>query len=51
MIRRIDAIKKIMDSVTDEVVISSTGMISREVYKVKDRSRNFYVLGSMGSAL
>ncbi len=49
--RRIEAIKKIMDKVTDEIVISSTGMISREVYLVKDRARNFYMLGSMGSAL
>jgi len=45
------AIKQIMDSVTDECVITSCGYISREVYAYKDRSKNFYVLGSMGSAL
>jgi len=49
--RRIDAIGKIMRGVKDEVVISSAGMISRELYAVKDRPRNFYMLGSMGCAL
>lgn len=45
------AIKKIMDSITDECVITSCGYISREVYHAKDRPRNFYLLGSMGSSL
>lgn len=49
--KRIDAIKKIMKGVGDELVISSTGMISRELYAVKDRPRNFYMEGSMGCAL
>jgi len=49
--KRIEAIHKIMNSVTDELVISSAGMISREVYTVKDRKRNFYVMGSMGASL
>src|SRR3990167_6269922 len=49
--RRIDAIRHIMERVTDEVVVSSTGMISRELYAVKDRPRNFYMEGSMGCAL
>ena len=48
---REEAIKKIMEKVTDELVITSTGMISREVYKVKDRARNFYVEGSLGMSL
>lgn len=47
----IDAIKKIMKNAKDEIIISSTGMISREVYAVKDRPRNFYMQGSMGCAL
>lgn len=51
MIKRIDAIREIMRQVKDEVVISSTGMISREVYMVGDRPRNFYMMGSMGCAL
>lgn len=49
--KRIDAIKKIMENVKEEIVISSTGMISRELCAVKDRPRNFYMMGSMGSAL
>jgi len=49
--KRIDAIREIMDEVTDEFVITSTGMISREVFMVKDRERNFYVTGSMGASL
>jgi thiamine pyrophosphate-dependent acetolactate synthase large subunit-like protein len=40
-----------MKNVKDEVVVSSTGMISREVYKYKDRDLNFYMMGSMGMAL
>lgn len=48
---RIDAIKEIMSCVTNEVVIASNGMISREVYQVKDRPLNFYMLGSMGAGL
>jgi sulfopyruvate decarboxylase subunit beta len=49
--KRIDAIKSIMDNVRDELVISSCGMISRELFLVKDRPENFYVTGSMGSSL
>jgi len=40
-----------MSSITNELVISSCGMISREVYFMKDRSENFYVQGSMGATL
>ncbi len=49
--KRIDAIKRIMKNIKDEIVISSTGMVSRELYAVKDRPRNFYMQGSMGNAL
>lgn len=50
-IKRIDAIKEIMAQVEDELVITSAGMISREVYSIKDRPENFYVMGSMGASL
>ena len=40
-----------MDSVENELIVSSCGMISREVYQIKDRPRNFYVMGSMGASL
>ncbi len=49
--KRIEAIRQIMDGVTDELVIATTGMISREVFLVKDRPENFYMCGSMGCAL
>lgn len=49
--RRIEAIRQIMDGVTDELVIATTGMISRELYVVRDRPENFYMCGSMGCAL
>lgn len=49
--KRMEAIQKIMASISDELVVSSAGMISREVYAVRDRHRNFYVMGSMGAAL
>jgi len=51
IMQRIDAIKEIMDTVTDEIVISSCGKISREVYAICHRNKNFYVQGSMGAAL
>jgi sulfopyruvate decarboxylase subunit beta len=34
----------------DEYVISANGMISREMCAIRDRSHNFYMLGSMGLA-
>ena len=46
-----EAIKTIMDAITDELVITSTGTISREVFDCRDRPENFYVMGSLGSAL
>jgi phosphonopyruvate decarboxylase len=50
--QRYEAIKNIMALIKqDEIVIASNGMISREVYKAKDRPLNFYMLGSMGCAL
>lgn len=49
--KRIEAIRRIMKNVKDEIVVSSTGMISRELYAVRDRPRNFYIEGSMGCAL
>jgi thiamine pyrophosphate-dependent acetolactate synthase large subunit-like protein len=51
MIRRIDAIRQIMADVTDELVVATTGHISRELFVVRDRPENFYMCGSMGMAL
>lgn len=49
--RRIEAIRRIMAGVTDELIIATTGLISRELYVVRDRPENFYMCGSMGCAL
>ncbi|MBI4484360.1 MAG: sulfopyruvate decarboxylase subunit beta [Acidobacteria bacterium] len=49
--RRIEAIRQIMEGVSDELVIATTGMISRELFLVRDRPENFYMCGSMGCAL
>ena len=49
---RRDIVEFIMCQVEkDDVVITSTGLISREVYDYKDRPLNFYMMGSMGNAL
>ena len=51
-ILRSTALNLILEKIPDnEVLITSTGMISREVYQIKDRPLNFYMQGSMGMAL
>jgi len=50
-LKRYDAIKVITESLKEEeLIIASTGMISRELSAIKDSPRNFYMLGSMGLA-
>jgi sulfopyruvate decarboxylase subunit beta len=46
--KRYDAIKKIVDSLKDELIICNLGAPSRELYNISDRDTNFYMLGSMG---
>ena len=46
-----DAVKKIMDTVADELVITSAGTISREVFAYRDRPENLYLMGAMGCTL
>lgn len=49
MITRLDAIQILLGYVDDDdFVLSTTGMLSREVFHIRDRDRNFYMLGSMG---
>jgi len=48
--KRIEAIKKVAESLDDELVICNIGFPSRELYAVKDSSTHFYMLGSMGMA-
>lgn len=47
---RFDAINTIISSLDDELVISANGLISRQLFSIKDRPQNFYMLGSMGLA-
>jgi thiamine pyrophosphate-dependent acetolactate synthase large subunit-like protein len=49
VIKRYQAIATIMAHVgAADLVLSTTGMISREVFMTHDRPGNFYMLGSMG---
>jgi sulfopyruvate decarboxylase subunit beta len=48
--KRIDAIKIIADELENELVVCNLGFPSRELYSVRDRPENFYMLGSMGLA-
>ena len=49
MIDRYKAIEAILQRVkTSDLVLSTTGMISREVFFTDDRPGNFYMIGSMG---
>jgi len=48
--RRFEAIQNIMESVTDEIVVCNLGHPSQELFAIKDRPKNFYMLGSMGMA-
>lgn len=48
---RNEAIKTIIQILSgDEAIISSTGLISRELFNMKDSPQNFYMTGSMGLA-
>jgi len=50
MIRK-DAISLIVDSIPKHSpIISANGFISRDLFEVCDRERNFYMIGSMGLA-
>ena len=46
-----EAVQPIIESFTDELVVSSCGFTSRALYAVKDRAENFYIMGAMGSTL
>ncbi len=48
--KRIEAIKTIADEFETELIVCNIGFPSRELYSVRDRPENFYMLGSMGLA-
>lgn len=48
--RRYEATREIMNAVGDELVVCNIGHPSQEVFRLRDRPENFYMLGSMGLA-
>lgn len=49
---RMEAIRMISEYVDDQtLVVATTGMPSRELFTVQDRSSNLYLMGSMGHAM
>ncbi|MDR0913361.1 MAG: sulfopyruvate decarboxylase subunit beta [Methanobrevibacter sp.] len=48
--KRFEAIEEIMKDITRELVIGNIGFPSRELYEIRNRNENFYMLGSMGLA-
>jgi thiamine pyrophosphate-dependent acetolactate synthase large subunit-like protein len=51
MIVRYQAIEAVLSHIRDgDLVVSTTGMISRELFTLDDRPGNFYMIGSMGLA-
>ncbi len=45
-----EAITVITELLDDQLVVCANGLISRETFTVKDRTENFYMIGSMGMA-
>jgi sulfopyruvate decarboxylase subunit beta len=48
--KRFDAIKRIIETINNEILVCNLGSPSRELFNIKDRDENFYMLGSMGLA-
>lgn len=49
--KRYSALEVVAQSLaSSDLVVSSTGMISRELFTLADSERNFYMIGSMGLA-
>jgi sulfopyruvate decarboxylase subunit beta len=45
-----EAFEEIIPLLTDEIAIHANGYICRESFNIKDREKNFYMIGSMGLA-
>jgi len=48
--RRFEAIKRIIEVIDNEIVVCNLGHPAQELFAIKDRPQNFYMLGSMGLA-
>ena len=49
MIRK-EAMKIILEGIGEEPIISANGFISRDLFELKEKKSNFYMIGSMGLA-
>jgi phosphonopyruvate decarboxylase/sulfopyruvate decarboxylase subunit beta len=45
-----EAITAIMELLKGQLVVCANGLISRETFTIRDRTENFYMIGSMGLA-
>ena len=50
VMRRYEALQEIMKVITEEPVVCNLGHPAQELFAVRDRPQNFYMLGSMGLA-
>jgi phosphonopyruvate decarboxylase/sulfopyruvate decarboxylase subunit beta len=50
MMRRAEAIARVVATLTDEIIVTANGWIGRETCAAADRPEHFYMLGSMGLA-
>jgi sulfopyruvate decarboxylase subunit beta len=50
VLARYEAIKVITENIADDIIIANLGIPSKELFEIKDRYLNFYMLGSMGLA-
>ena len=46
--KRYDALEEIVKVLKDELVICNLGIPAKELFNLKDRDENFYMMGSMG---
>lgn len=49
--KRSKVVQEILEKLTNELVITSCGNVSKETYWCKDRTGNFYNMGAMGTTL
>ena len=50
MLIRKEAIKLCLSEIKEQPIIAANGFISRDLFNVKDKNTNFYMIGSMGLA-
>ncbi len=50
MLIRKEAMELCVDEIKNQPIISANGFISRDLFNIKDKDTNFYMIGSMGLA-